>query len=195
MASKSEHIALEAVRYFKSAQLSAWVGDEQAAADEYEKCGIAIAHFRENNAGNDSELKALDEIRKVAPRKFDERITQVEKEEVVTRANQMGSMTYTLIPLGSSRAEFRARISLRREPLPKPAHTKDEGNVFDYGAWRWIDVNIEGRFTGSFLLTYADKTVYAQITMHDFINDGDALDKLRNSIARAVAKKLQLSLR
>lgn len=194
MASKNEHIALEAIRYFKLAQLSAWVGDEKAAAEAYNRCGDAIAKFKEINEGADSELSALDEVRRVAPRKFDERITQINKEDIVTRANKKGSMTYTLIPLGSSRAEFRARIDLRRQPLPKPVITEDQEMAIDHSAWRWIDVNVEGGFTGSFLLTFADRTVYAQITAHEFLNDDDAVNRLRENIAHAVARRLQLSL-
>lgn len=200
MASRREHIALEVVRHFKRAQLSAWVGDEQTAEREYGKCGQAIWHFRGGElrrryeGERPDELAALDEMRKIAPRKMDERISRVEKKEVTALSSRIGGMTYTLIPHGSSRAEFRALIDLPPSLLRQAAPTKDKENQADHRTWRWIDVNSENGFTGTFLLSFADGALFAQVTSHEFLNDLEAVSRLRESLAQAVVERLQLNM-
>jgi hypothetical protein len=200
MASKQEHIALEAVRHFKTAQISAWVGDEKTAEKEFDKCGRAITHFRRNGRQRDfvreapDELAALDELRKVAPRKSDERISHVEKREMLELTRRIGEMTYTLIPQGSSRAEFRALIDMPPNLLRKAAPESDKENQVDDRTWRWIEVNTDADFTGVFLLAFADGTLYALVNAHEFLNDLEAVSRLRESLAKAVANKLHLSI-
>lgn len=199
MASKRELIALEALRHFKTAQLSAWVGDEEAAEEEFNKCGKAIKRFRTLGRPRDfaregfDELGPLDEMRKISPRKSDERISQVEKRKVLALIRRVGKMTYTLIPQGSSRAEFRALIDTHPSLLRRAAPARDKENQADHRTWRWIEIDTDAGFTGVFLLTFAAGTLYAQVTAHEFFNGLEAVDRLRESLAQSVASKLRLS--
>jgi hypothetical protein len=200
MASKRELIAVEALRHFKTAQLSAWVGDEEAAEEEFDKCGKAIGRFRALERQRDlvregfDELGALDELRKVSPRKSDERISQVEKREVLELTRRVGKMTYTVIPQGSSRAEFRALIDVHPRRLRGAAPARDKENQADHRTWRWIEINTDAGFTGVFLLTFADGTLYAQVTAHEFFSGLEAISRLSERLAHSVADKLRVLL-
>lgn len=193
MASKQDRLALEAVRHFKEAQLAAWLGDTSSASREFEKCSRAIALLEEQ--GEVRGFHELAKLAKLAPRQTDHRINNTIKARFSADGGYVIPVTYTLIPQGSNKAEFRARIHWHFKRLLSAVNvirvTDDSRLVVNERALQWIEVNQKLGFSGIFLLTYADGTIYAQISTHQFL-DRISLDEVREELMRLVADKLLL---
>jgi hypothetical protein len=193
MVSRDELIALEAIRHFKEGQLAAWLGDEPTARREFTKCNTAINHLRQS--AHYTGLKPLADLARIAPLKRDERIDNVQQGKRPKNEDPIFPITYCLILQGSNKAEFRARIQLPPKILweiaQKIAITEKTSNTVTNRSWQWVEVKPDAGFTGTFLLSFSNGTIHAQITTHDFI-DSDTLDHLRENVAQALVDKLSM---
>jgi hypothetical protein len=207
MASKSECLALEAMRHFKEAKLATWLGDDEQAARESSKCKRALNYVR--NEGLLHELEDLEnalanipdqrthigKVRELITKTRADEVTKIERPPEREATEQSVLLTSTLIPLGSNQAEFRARVNISPKKLRSFAIrdrllNKDLQRR-DGRCWQWIEVNKEKGFTALFILTYCDRTAYAQVTTHYFL-DHTMFEKTRNVLAQALVDRLLL---
>lgn len=189
MDSKIENMMLAAIDHFKEGQLAAWMGDEEKSAFEFEKC-IHITDELEK-MGFGQVLNDLAKLAKHTPRKLGLRIKDVYN---IKRENVGKDLSFSIIPLGYNRAEFRGRTFKSSDELVALANSilevPHQANLVNDRSWQWIEINEQDGFTGSFHLSFSDGTIYGQIISHRFLHD-DQFNQLSQVVADSIIKKLK----
>lgn len=192
MGSKIEPLALKAIRHFKEGQLSSWVGDAERASREFEKCKKAIYRIKKGASYN--ELDRVAEVADILSHRKDERLAQARKGELRATERQPIPIQFTILPLGSNTAEFRARIrrsakylsSITHEVFSNPGST----SRLNKRVLQWIEVNQQIGFIGTFVLTFSDGTLYAELTTPDFLEEAH-FEPLGEAVAKMLVRKLR----
>jgi len=179
------------LEYLKEIQIAIWLGDEIAYHETTGRCFKLIAEVQSVDKTEWDNVKQY--LEQLSMRKNENMMET--NSRILSVGNEPINMTYTLIALGSTNAEFRARVNGKNAMEPPAVLNKlwaDAGNnnVSD-DSWQWIDIVEKDRFTGVFNAIIPNGIIHGHITCHDFLAEKFQYGRLMESVAEHVILKLQ----
>lgn len=199
MDSREDLIQNEVLRHYREGQISSWIGDEEKAIKEFSKTVRAVNHLEQMNIEEAKVFIKIKDLASITPSKKDSWTENPERRKILytKTKNQIPfqkdfNITYSFTIIGDNRIEFRSRISIPSKKLVTIAKRKSLGQnnvIVNNRGWSWIEVNIEIGYTATIILTFADRTIFANITTHNYIQN-EQIHKLEEEILTSIFNRL-----